>query len=217
MINQIKPTALLVDDDKAIRDSMRVVLKSTGISLVTFSSAEEFLEQVDENIVGCLILDMRLPGMNGMELLEKLKERGITLPVILLTAHGGVSEAIDAMRAGVFEYLEKPYKDKVLLEKIREGIALSEKWRGIVAERKRVAEKINRLTPREREVMELLVAGKKNKVIAEELGISRKTLDIHRAKVMLKTEARTVADLVRWYYMVFPKEIPVAIPCLAHC
>ena len=215
MLNYLKPTVFLIDDEKAVRDSMRLLLKSTGIPLVSFDSAEEFLEQVNENTIGCLLLDLRLPGMDGLELLDKLRQRDLALPAILLTGHGDVPQAIRALRAGVVDFLEKPYKDKSLVEKLRRLLGLCEKWRNIQIERKRAAEKFDRLTPREREVLELLVAGKKNKVIAEDLGISRKTLDIHRAKVMLKTEARTVADLVRWYYMVYPSEIPIASGCLS--
>lgn len=203
-----KPTAYLIDDDKAIRDSMRVLFKSAGIPLVSFASAEEFLERIDEVSVGCLIVDVRLPKMSGSDLVREIQNRGLALPTIVFTDHAEVPDAVQAVKEGVLEYLAKPVADKDLTEKVRRALLLAEQWRQINDERSKIASRIGKLTPREREVMEMLVAGKKNKKIAEELGISRKTLDIHRAKVMSKMEANTIADLVRWSYLDNPKLLP---------
>jgi two-component system response regulator FixJ len=208
MSSNSKPTVFLVDDDKAVRDSMRVLLKSAGIPLVSFGSAEEFLENVPENPVGCLLLDVRLPGVSGLDLLDQLEQRNIGMPVILLTEHAEVPMAVRAMRSGAYDFLEKPFKDKPLLDKLRQALGLGEKWQQTRDERSMVAKRLAKLTPREREVLEHLVAGEKNRAIAETLGISRKTLDIHRAKVMSKMEARTTADLVRWFYLDNPREVP---------
>jgi two-component system response regulator FixJ len=213
-MNHTKPTVYLVDDDKSLRDSLRVLLKSASMPLVSFASAEEFLEAVPEGAVGCLLVDVRLPGMGGLELIEQLKERNIAMPVILLTGHADVPTAVKAIRAGALDFVEKPAKDKALTERLRPALKLAEKWRETQTERDTIAKRLGKLTPRERQVMEMLVAGKKNKMIAEELGISRKTLDIHRAKVMYKMEARTVADLVRWTYMDNPKLLQTVTPAV---
>jgi len=212
MSNSSKPNVYLVDDDKSIRDSMRLLLKGASMPLVSFASAEEFLEALPENAVGCLLLDMRLPGKSGLEVMHELEKKQVSLPVILLTGHADVPFAVKAIRGGAFDVIEKPYKDKLLVERLKQALSLSQKWRDIQAERKNIAGRIAKLTRRERQVMDLLVSGMKNKVIAEELGISRKTLDIHRSKVMGKMEARTVADLVRWSYMDNPKQLAVTTP-----
>lgn len=203
--NNAKQTVYLVDDDKSVRESMRLLLKSAGIPLVAYASAEEFLEGVPEDALGCLLLDMRLPGMNGLALLQQLEERHIALPVVLVTGHADVPLAVKAIRAGACDFVEKPYKDKVLVEKLRQALSLGEKWQETREEKLVVAKRLAKLTPRESEVLSHLIAGKKNRTIAEDLGISRKTLDIHRSKVMSKMEARTAADLVRWCYLDNPK------------
>ena len=147
--------------------------------------------------------------MSGLELMHKLEKKNMALPVILLTGHADIPFAVKAIRGGAFDVIEKPFKDKALIDRVKAALAMSQKWRDIQAERKAIAVRIAKLTRRERQVMEMLVSGMKNKMIAEELGISRKTLDIHRSKVMGKMEARTVADLVRWSYMDNPKLLPV--------
>ena len=213
MSTTTKPVVYLVDDDKSIRDSMRLLLKSSSIPLVSYARAEEFLEALPENPMGCLLLDVRLQGMDGMELIHALEQKHISLPIILLTGHADVPMTVLAMRSGVLDVIEKPFKDKILVERLRQGLALSQKWRDIEIERKAIAERIALLTRREHQVMDMLVTGRKNKTIAEELGISRKTLDIHRSKVMGKMEARTVADLVRWSYMDNPKQLATTCLC----
>lgn len=206
-----KPTVYLVDDDKAVRDSYRVLFKSANLPFVSFPSGEDLLERLEEIGLGCLLLDMRLPKSSGLELMEQLREKGMILPILVLTGHADIPTAVQAIKAGAMDYLEKPVPEKQLIERVRKALALSEQWRQIQEERKRIAGRLGKLTPREREVMELMVAGKKNKKIAEELGISRKTLDIHRAKVMSKMEASTVADLVRWSYLDNPSLLPTTL------
>lgn len=189
-------TVYLVDDDAAVCDSFRLLLKSAGLNLKSYGSAQEFLDDYDGG-AGCLVLDLRLPGMSGLELQEQLNRRRISLPVILLTGHGDVPTTVRALKAGAVDYLEKPCPDDVLLERVREAIDLHRKRLRRAKERQAVDERRDRLTPREREVMGLMVSGMSNKEIAAHLGISRKTLDIHRAHVIDKMEARSVADLVR--------------------
>jgi FixJ family two-component response regulator len=198
-----KPSVYLIDDDPGVQDAMRRLLKSVGLPLHTFTTAQEFLEKYDpESNVGCLILDIRMPGMSGLELQQRLRERGDDVPIIIVSAHADVPMTVRAIKAGALDFLEKPYNEQVLLDRIQEGIAQNSKRRNEQTERTEVEARMEKLTPRETEVLNLLVSGKPNKKIAEELTISRKTLDIHRGKVLQKMEAETVADLVRLVYKV---------------
>lgn len=193
-----RPAVCLVDDDAAIRNSLRLVMSDANLRLISFTSAQEFLDAFDPQGVGCILLDVRMPGMSGLDLQRALEERGIAIPIILLTGHADVPLAVQAVKAGAVDVLEKPFKEEVLLERIERAFTLYEEMQQRTQQKDVILERIGRLTRREREVLDLMVAGKKNKDIAEELGISPKTLDIHRSKVMEKMEARTVADLVRW-------------------
>jgi RNA polymerase sigma factor (sigma-70 family) len=188
----------LIDDDARIRESIRMLLKSVGLSLQTYGSAQEFLDVHDSNQDGgVLILDIRMPGMSGLELQQRLRERGDNMAVIMLSGHGDVPMAVRALQAGALDFLEKPFNDQVLLDRIQQG-AQEVKRRGQVqAAQSELRQRMEELTPREREVMELLVSGLPNKDIATKLNISRKTLDIHRSKVLQKMQAETIADLVR--------------------
>jgi len=193
-----KLSVCLVDDDAGIRNSLRLVLKDADIPITSFTGGQDFLDNFDPSGVGCILLDVRMPGMTGLELQEILKERGVAVPIILLTGHADVPLAVDAVHAGAMDVLEKPFKEDVLLESVEKAFSMYEELQKRSQDKGVIVERIERLTRREREVLDLMVAGKKNKDIAEELGISPKTLDIHRSKVMEKMEARTVADLVRW-------------------
>jgi FixJ family two-component response regulator len=193
-----KLSVCLVDDDAAVRNAFKLLMKSAGINLMTFSSAQEYLAGFEPKNVGCIILDVRMPGMSGLELQEILKQRRVNIPVIILTGHADVHLAVQAVKTGAFDVLEKPFNHDLLLERIHKSFETFSDWQKVEVERKEISERLAELTPRELEVLDLMVGGRTNKMIAEYLGISRKTLDIHRSKVMGKMKARTVADLVRW-------------------
>lgn len=191
------PTVFVVDDDPAMCSSLRWLLQSVGLSVETYATAEEFLAAYDPQRAGCLILDVRMPGMSGLNLQEELAARDIILPIIVITAYAEVPTAIRALKSGAVDFLEKPFSDEILLERVREAIETDREARKIRLERAAVAARFDLLTPREREVMALVTEGKANKVIAAELGLSPKTVEVHRAAVMDKMQADSVADLVR--------------------
>ena len=172
--------------------------KSSGLSVVAFASAEEFLAHFDSKTAACIVLDVRMPGMGGLELLSTLRQCQSFIPVILLTGYADIPMTVQAMRDGAFDVLEKPCRDEDLLALVRQAFAHYEKLKQFQMERQSIAPRLASLTPRELEVLDCMVAGTKNKKIAEELGISTKTLDIHRANLMRKMHTKAIADLVRW-------------------
>ena len=192
-----KPTVFVVDDDPGVLNSVQLLLRSVGLNAETFSSAHEFLEAYDPERPGCLLLDVRMPGMSGLELQERLDSMGSTLPIIFVTAHGDVPMAVRAVKAGAVDFIQKPFRDQELIDKSRDAIEENARIREKFADRKGIAERIALLTPREREVMELVIEGKANKVIAQDLGISQRTVEIHRARVMDKIQAGSVSELVQ--------------------
>ena len=194
-----KPTVFVVDDDPGIRAAMQALLGSVDLDCETFASADEFLDRVDRQRAGCLVLDIRMPGLGGLELQEALAGRGDTTPIIFITGHGDVPMAVEAMQKGAVDFIQKPFRDQELLDCIHEALKTDRRRRAERARRDEVAERIDRLTNREREVFELVVTGKPNKVIAWELGVSQRTVEIHRARVMEKMRARSLADLVRMH------------------
>lgn len=195
-----KPALCVVDDDADLRAALKLLAKSEGIPFVGYGSAEDFLAGFQEKNIGCVLLDVRLPGITGTELLEKLrKELHVYLPVVLLTGHADVPLAVSAMKTGAVDVLQKPFKDATLIERVRAAMAKSDYWKKFQTERQVAAPKVASLTKREQEVIALMVAGVKNRVIAEKLGISPKTLDIHRANIMRKFGTKVIADVIRWY------------------
>lgn len=194
---EIQPCVYLVDDNAEFSEFIRQLLKSVGLPLRNFSTAAEFLEQYDSEAVGCLVLDVRLPGMSGLELQQRLREMGSDMPVLLISGFADVPTAVRAIKACAIDFLEKPFNDQVFLDRVQQGIAEHVERRQKRAQDQEVLTRIARLTPREKEVMELLVSGMSNQTIAKQLDISRKTLDIHRGKVLQKMEVDTVTDLVR--------------------
>jgi FixJ family two-component response regulator len=190
-------TVFVVDDDDGVRSSLGILLESAGYHPATFGSAAEFLEQHDPARPGCLLLDMRMPGMNGMELLQTLSERGAFLPVIFITGHGDVPMAVEAMKNGAFDFLQKPFGQHDLLERVGRALKADEEARAALLLTEELRRRHDTLTPREKEVMGLVVAGNANKVIAMDLGLSERTVEIHRARVMEKMATRSVAHLVR--------------------
>ena len=198
--NQDKqPTVFIVDDDPAIRFAMQALMDSVNIEHEIFASGDEFLENADDHRAGCLVLDIRMPGLGGLELQEELLKRGTTLPIIFITGHGDVPMAVDAMQKGAVDFIQKPFRDQDLLDRIREALKTDQERREEQQKHAEVAERLARLTNREREVFDLVVTGKPNKVIAYELGVSQRTVEIHRARVMEKMQARSLADLVKMH------------------
>ncbi len=194
-----QPTVFIVDDDPAIRFAMQALMDSVNVEHEIFASGDEFLENVDEHRAGCLVLDIRMPGLGGLELQEELLKRGSTLPIIFITGHGDVPMAVEAMQKGAVDFIQKPFRDQDLLDRIREALKTDQERREEQQKHTEVAERLARLTNREREVFDLVVTGKPNKVIAYELGVSQRTVEIHRARVMEKMQARSLADLVKMH------------------
>ena len=194
-----QPTVFIVDDDPAIRFAMQALMDSVNVEHEIFASGDEFLENVDERRAGCLVLDIRMPGLGGLELQEELLNRGSTLPIIFITGHGDVPMAVEAMQKGAVDFIQKPFRDQDLLDRIREALKTDQERREEQQKHTEVAERLARLTNREREVFDLVVTGKPNKVIAYELGVSQRTVEIHRARVMEKMQARSLADLVKMH------------------
>ncbi|MGB0712428.1 MAG: response regulator FixJ [Gammaproteobacteria bacterium] len=191
------PTVFVVDDDNAVRDSLRWLIESVGHPVETYENARAFLDGYDRDRPGCLVLDVRMPGMSGLDLQEYLIQESIHIPVIIITGHGDVPMAVRAMKAGALDFVEKPFSDQVLLERIERALEKDTELRAQFERLHDVKERFETLTPREREVMEQVVAGHANKVIAYELDVSMKTVEAHRGKVMRKMRARSLSDLVK--------------------
>ena len=192
-----RPTVFVVDDDAAVRDALRFLLRSVGLAVDAFASAIEFLDAYRDDQPGCLVLDIRMPGMTGLELQEKLIERRSILPIIFITGHGDVPMAVEAMQAGAHGFIQKPFREQDLLDSINEALQKDAANRVALGELAAIRVRLASLTPREREVMDLVVHGKANKVIAGDLDLSQRTVEIHRARVMEKMEASSLAHLVR--------------------
>ncbi len=187
----------IVDDDEAMRDSLAWLLESQGLAVTAYAAAEDFLAACGDGMAGCIVLDVRMPGMSGLELYEKLSARRCALPVIFITGHGDVPMAVSALKKGAVDFIEKPFNDKDLLRVIGECL---ERERTTREQRRRegdAARRLAGLTEREREVMDLIIAGRLNKQIADVLNISIKTVEVHRARIMDKMGVRSVAELVQ--------------------
>jgi len=191
------PTAFVVDDDEAVRSSLRMLLKSLGIPAVTHGSAAEFLAEYDLEQPGCLILDVRMPGISGLELQDELNRRGAIIPVIFITGHGDVPMAVEAMQHGAVDFLQKPFSDKDLSDRVQRALAADLRNRAQLGEKDQIRARMAMLTPRERQVLALVTLGKANKAIAGDLGVSQRTVEIHRAHLMEKMGAASLAHLVR--------------------
>jgi two-component system, LuxR family, response regulator FixJ len=196
-MKELRPTVFVVDDDAGVRDSLRMLLKSVGLPAEAFESGQEFLDADRDDRPGCLVLDIRMPGMSGLELQAKLNERHCILPIIFITGHGDVPMAVEAMQAGAVDFIQKPFRDQDLLDRINQALEKDAGSRRMLAGRNGIRRQLTLLTPREKEVLDLVVAGKANKVIAGNLNLSQRTVEIHRARVMEKMEAHSLAHLVR--------------------
>ena len=192
-----KTAVHIVDDDPAMRDSLSFLLDVNGFQPYAYDSANAFLSAATINTLSCVVSDIRMPGMNGIELVRKLRSQGATCPVILITGHGDVALAVEAMKAGAADFIEKPFDDSALLGAIRSALEAHSAARGDNSAKKEAEARLADLSPRERDVLRGLVAGKINKVIAHDLGISPRTVEVYRANLMAKTGARSMSELMR--------------------
>jgi len=199
-------TVFGIDDDQAVRDSLGMLLRSMKIDSQLFASAQEFLDAYNDDWNGCIVLDIRMPGMSGMELHRHLVDRQLSMPVIFVTGHGDVPMAVEAMHNGAFDFIQKPYRDQDLLDRINQAMSWDEAHRSEEDRKRSLQEHYETLTPREREVMECVVRGLANKVIAMDLDLSQRTVEIHRARVMEKMSARSLAELVRMSMLMQQKD-----------
>ena len=190
------PVVYVVDDDDAARESMSYLLRSVGIEAEAFANPQEFLDAVDPDQGGCAVLDLRLPELSGIEVMNRLREKGALIPVIIITAYGDVATAVKAIKDGAVDVLEKPVNDQVLVELIQKCIEMDRAQRKSQSIRREFEARVKGLTLRENEVLRLIVQGRSSKEVARELGISPKTVENHRAKIRAKTGAKSIAELV---------------------
>ena len=191
------PTVFVVDDDDAVRRFLSGLIASVELNVETYASAQEFLDAYERGRGGCLVLDIRMPGMSGLELQKELVTRDIRIPVVILTGHGDVQIAVQAMKAGAFDFIEKPFNNELLLDRIQKAVAQLADATSDRVKRDDIADRVSLLTPRERQIMDMVANGEMNKMIAHRLSISEKTVEIHRSRVMEKMQAKSLADLVR--------------------
>jgi two-component system, LuxR family, response regulator FixJ len=194
--DQSGPIVYLVDDDEAVRDALGMLFASTGIEHEAFDSALDFLESYDGRRHSCLVADIRMPGLSGLELQQRLNEQRCEIPIIFITGHGDVPMAVTAMKSGAVDFLQKPFRDQDLIDRIHKALARDGERRKGRAEQDEIRARLELLTPRETEVMQRVVRGQANKVIAMDLGVSQRTVELHRARVMKKLKLRSVAELV---------------------
>lgn len=193
---KIVPTVYIVDDDETVLDATGLLVRSMGFEVKSFRSAIEFLDAYSPDLRGCLALDVRMPEMSGIELQRELINRKFAMPIIFITGHGDVPMAVEAMKLGAIDFLEKPYNDQQLLDNINKALELDNQNFAKREEKAIIEHSLKKLTPREHEVMTRVVAGESNKVIAIELGLSERTIEIHRSRVMSKMDCKSVAALV---------------------
>jgi len=197
---ELEPTVFIVDDDVAMLDSLRWLVESAGLKVEAFTSAHAFLDAYSTERLGCLVVDVRMPGVSGIELQEQLVAERITMPIIVISGHGDVPIAVRAMRSGAVDFIEKPFNDQVILDRIQAAVQMDRDLRERRVRLKELDELFGRLTPREYEVMNLVVQGKPNKEVAAILSRSEKTVEFHRAQVMRKMGVTSFAELVRLYH-----------------
>ena len=207
------PTVYIVDDDPAVQQALRLLFRSAGYRAELFSSAVQFLEAYHRNMTGCILLDVRMPGMSGLELQEALNARLSLLPVIFMTGHGDVPMAVAAMQSGAIDFIQKPFDDQELINRVAQALSQDAHTRGVLEEKHEIRKRLESLTPREREIMDMVVNGMANKVIAGDLKLSQRTVEIHRARVMEKMSAGSLAHLVRMVIAV--TDLDVTMPSIA--
>lgn len=187
----------IIDDDELVRDSLTELLDSVGYTSCVFTNASEFLIEFNSHKIGCILLDVRMPGMSGIELQHKLNDMYITIPIIIMTGHGDITMAVEAMKDGAFEFIQKPFRDQGLLDVISKALEKNMRTIDILSKHKEIKEQINMLTGRERQVVDCVLDGKANKVIARDLGVSDRTVELHRSHAMKKLNVNSVAELVK--------------------
>ncbi len=190
-------TVFVVDDDQAMRNSLQWLIESVGMQVEVYASADDFLSNYYPGRAGCLLLDVRMPGMSGLDLQERFVRQHIRIPIIIITGHGDVPMAVRAMKAGATDFIEKPFNDELLLDSLRNALELDAKQRQVQEQRSEIAARLGQLTPRELEVMGMVTDGRSNKEIANGLDVSAKTVEAHRARVMEKMQAHSLAELVK--------------------
>jgi two-component system response regulator FixJ len=198
------PTVFIVDDDIEVRDAIKLLMDSVGLDAEVFESAQNYLERFDPRRPGCLVLDIRMKGMSGLDLQDRLTEEPMHPPIII-TGHGDVPMAVRAVKSGAVDFIEKPFNDQLLLDAVHRAIEQDADNRGRASRLADIRERLDKLTPREREIMDMVVAGNRNKVIAIDLGISQSTVEAHRAKVMEKMEATSLSELMRMMLALNPE------------
>jgi two-component system, LuxR family, response regulator FixJ len=196
-IMDTEPTVFVVDDDQGVREAVALLMESVGLAVESYAGAQDYLESFDSGRPGCLVLDVRMRGMSGLDLQQRLAEEPLHPPIVMVTGHGDVPMAVRAVQAGAVDFIEKPFNDQRLLDAVHRALQRDAEVRGQAMRMADIKERLQRLTPREREILDLIVAGQRNKVIAADLGISQSTVEAHRAKVMEKLEARSLSDLMR--------------------
>ncbi len=200
-MNELSQVVYIVDDDEAVRDSLALLLETVGLDAVTFDSALAFLESYDavhqDQRQSCLILDIRMPGMSGTELQQKLLEKGSDLPIIFITGHGDIPMAVKAIQQGAMDFIAKPFRDQDLLDRIQQALRLHAERQDLSSHKKETQSQLETLTPREKQVLECMLDGKANKVIAADLCLSQRTIEVHRAHVMEKMAAPSLAQLIQ--------------------
>jgi FixJ family two-component response regulator len=197
-----KPTVFIVDDDPGVRDALALLMRSADLPVESFTGAREFLEKVTDDRAGCLVLDVRMPELDGLELQRQLAARGSRLPIIIVTGHGDVPMAVQALRSGALDFIQKPFDSKALLQRIHEAIDIDARIRGQRTDRAEIESRLARLSPREQEVLDRIVDGMPSKAIAADLGSSINTVQNQRASILRKMHAESVADLVRMVMIV---------------
>lgn len=192
-----EPRVFIVDDDREVRDALELLMESVGLLVSTYDSAQAFLDVFDPELPGCIVLDVRMPGMSGLDLQASLSAEKLHPPVIIITGHGDVPMAVRAVQSGAVDFLEKPFNDQTLLDSVHKAIEQDARQRGEASRLSELVQHYESLTPREREVLKLVATGQRNKVIAAELNVTQSTVEAHRAKVMEKMGARSLSDLMR--------------------
>lgn len=192
-----EPLVYVIDDDEAVRDSLGILLESVGLAHEVYGSALDFLDAYDPDRLACIVTDIRMPGMSGLELQQRLLESRAEVPLIFITGHGDVPMAVTAMKRGATDFIQKPFRDQELIDRIHQALEQDKARRAARQEEREIRERIKTLTPREAEVMERVVSGQANKVIAMDLGVSQRTVELHRARVMRKLRMRSLAELVQ--------------------
>ena len=205
-MNNDAPLVYVVDDDEAVRDSLKLLLESVGLASEIYPSAAAFLAAYDPNKHCCLVADIRMPGLSGLELQQRLLEQKTEIPIIFITGHGDVPMAVNAMKMGATDFIQKPFRDQELIDRIHKALKHDKQRQALRNEERVIRQRLASLTPREAEVMQRVVSGQANKVIAMDLGVSQRTVELHRARVMRKLRMRSLAELVQAVGKVTPRE-----------